>query len=100
ARPRHARSRPQHRGRRRGTAGPCDGLASGGASVSRRTASRVAWSTGGASIGMAAAGLALAASGRGGPLGDSLAFFALVLPLVLAASVVGALVAARQPANP
>ena len=64
--------------------------------MSRRTTSILAWSSAAAAIVLVTAGAILATVGGG----DSVLFFGLALPLVLATSVVGGLVASRQPSNP
>ena len=65
--------------------------------MSRANASRLAWSTAGASIACVLAGAALSLGGDN--LSGSAVFFGLVLTLVVATSVVGGLVASRQPEN-
>jgi hypothetical protein len=61
---------------------------------------KLAWSLAGASIAMTCTGAALAAADTGPALAHSAVFFVLVLALVLATSVIGALVASRRPSNP
>jgi hypothetical protein len=62
--------------------------------------SKPAWAVAGASIAMACVGAGLAAADSGPALAHSAVFFVLVLALVLATSVIGALVASRRPSNP
>ena len=67
--------------------------------MSVRTAFVVAWSTAAASIAMTVTGAARAIA-EPGSVSHSSVFFVLVLAVVFATAVVGALVASRQPANP
>ena len=68
--------------------------------MTHRSAFRLAWGLAALSIAVVCAGAALAARNTGGAIAHSAVFFVLVLALVLATSVVGALVASRQPSNP
>jgi hypothetical protein len=67
--------------------------------VTAGAASRLAWPGAAASVALALTGGIVAASG-GALAGDVGVFFVLMTLLIVAASVVGALVATRQPANP
>jgi MFS family permease len=70
--------------------------------VTRRRAwlPALAWTAVVASIGLSLAGALVAAFGDGRNGGDARVFFVLVIPLIVAASVVGGLVATRRPGNP
>jgi hypothetical protein len=68
--------------------------------VSRGRIAALAWSSVAAGIVLALAGAFVAASAGEGAIEDARVFFALMTALIVAASVVGGLVATRQPRNP